>query len=184
MDGDTAIGATLADFWGWSASDLVSNTMRGVLAEFIVARALGVSTEGVRTEWDAYDLCLADGTTIEVKSAAYLQSWHQQELSTITFRIPKTRAWSADTGLYQTIVTRQAAVYVFAVLRHSDKATVNPLDVSQWRFHVLPTAVLNERARSQHSITLNTLERLAGPGLRFEGLAPAVHRAAALASVG
>jgi hypothetical protein len=36
----TDIGPDLLDFWRWSASDLVNNTMRGVLAEYLVARAL------------------------------------------------------------------------------------------------------------------------------------------------
>jgi hypothetical protein len=50
-----------------TASDLVSNSTRGVLAEFIVARALGLDT-GVRTEWQAFDLETASGKKIEVKS--------------------------------------------------------------------------------------------------------------------
>jgi hypothetical protein len=49
--------------------------MRGVLAEYIVALAMGIDTEeGVRREWDAYGLVLGDGTKVEVKSAAYIQS--------------------------------------------------------------------------------------------------------------
>jgi len=38
---------------------------RGVLAEFIVARAVGVETAGVREEWAAYDLQTPDGVMIE-----------------------------------------------------------------------------------------------------------------------
>jgi hypothetical protein len=65
-------GLTLADFWSWSASDLVSNATRGVLAEYIVASALGLAYQReVRAQWDAFDL-LFDGIKIEVKSAAYL----------------------------------------------------------------------------------------------------------------
>lgn len=178
MDGDTALGPTLADFWGWSASDLVSNTMRGVLAEFIVARALGISTEGVRTEWDTYDLKTSDGTTIEVKSAAYIQSWHQLRLSKISFATPATRGWSADTGVYESSVKRHAMVYVFALLHHENRGGINPLDVSQWRFYAVPTFKLDARTRSQHSIALRTLETLAGPSLRFKDLAAAVRSAA------
>ena len=37
-------------------SDLISNTIRGVLAEYIVARAVGASTIGVRDPWAAFDL--------------------------------------------------------------------------------------------------------------------------------
>ncbi|MDM8523410.1 hypothetical protein QUF80_08570 [Desulfococcaceae bacterium HSG8] len=39
----------------------------------------------------AYDLETHDGIKIEIKSAAYVQSWHQKDYSKITFRIPKTR---------------------------------------------------------------------------------------------
>jgi hypothetical protein len=48
-------GFDLLSFWRWSVSDLVSNATRGRLAEFIVARALGVQIP-VRGEWDAFDL--------------------------------------------------------------------------------------------------------------------------------
>jgi hypothetical protein len=43
-----SLGYTLLDFWRWSASDLVSNATRGRLAEFIVAKALGISVNAVR----------------------------------------------------------------------------------------------------------------------------------------
>ena len=31
---DGSTGATLADFWSWSSSDLLGNSLRGVLAEY------------------------------------------------------------------------------------------------------------------------------------------------------
>jgi hypothetical protein len=46
--GKSPVGATVADFWGWSRSDLLDNTERGVLAEFIVATALDIPADGVR----------------------------------------------------------------------------------------------------------------------------------------
>ena len=81
-------GATVADFWGWSRSDLLDNTERRVLAEFIVASALGIPTDGVRESWAAWDLATPGGVRVEVKSAAYLQSWAQKELSKISFSTP------------------------------------------------------------------------------------------------
>src|SRR5918993_183824 len=76
---------TLRDFWCWSTSDLLNNTTRGVLAEFLVATALGIPTAGVREPWAAYDLETQDGLKVEVKSSAYLQSWFQKKKSAITF---------------------------------------------------------------------------------------------------
>ena len=68
-------------------------------------------------------------------------------------------------------------MYVFALLAHTDKATVNPLDLDQWTFYVLPTAILDDRTRSQQSITLKTLKGLA-TGIGFGELREAVKLAA------
>ena len=64
--GDQGLSIDLISFWQWSTSDLLGNTMRGCLAEYIVAMALGI-TSGVRIDWAAYDL-LFDGWKIEVKA--------------------------------------------------------------------------------------------------------------------
>ena len=172
-----SVGLTLLDFWQWSSSDLVSNTTRGVLAEFIVAHALGIALDDVRNEWDAFDLSTPEGITVEVKSAAYIQSWTQRRHSSIIFRVPKTRAWSADTNVQDREARRHAQVYVFALLAHKGKTSIDPLNVEQWRFFVLPTTVLNARGRSQHSITLHSLETLVGAGVSYDALRERVHQA-------
>jgi hypothetical protein len=161
---------TLLDFWRWSVSDLVSNATRGRLAEFIVARALGICTEGIRDEWAAYDLVTPEGVRIEVKSAAYLQSWSQRRLSPIQFITRRTRAWDPETNILHQSAARHAHLYVFALLAHTDKRSVDPLNLDQWTFYVLRTALLDARTRSQHSITLKTLERLSGGPVDYHGL--------------
>lgn len=178
-DGSRDLGFDLLGFWQWSASDLVSNTMRGVLAEYLVARALGIDVSGVRDGWAACDLCTPSGVKVEVKSAAYLQSWHQSKPSTVLFRTPRTRAWDPDTSCFDAVARRQADVYVFAILAHRDKATLNPCDVSQWQFHVLATRKLDERKRSQHSIAHATLNRLSGGPVAYRHLAKKVDEVAA-----
>ena len=74
-DGSRPLGYSLKDFWRWSVSDIVSNATRGVLAEYIVAKALGISTDCVRDECAAHDLEMVSPVTgkrirIQVKSAA------------------------------------------------------------------------------------------------------------------
>jgi len=164
-------------FWQWSASDLVSNATRGVLAEFIVASALGIPLDGVRDEWGAFDLTTPDGVSVEVKSAAYIQSWHQSGYSKITFGVRPTRGWDANTNVQEKEARRQAQVYVFALLAHKDQATLDPLDIAQWEFYVVPTLFLDQRERSQHSITLPSLQKLVGPPVSYTGLAEAVKKA-------
>jgi len=172
-----ALGFELLSFWQWSSSDIVSNATRGALAEYLVAQALGVAGGSVREEWAPYDLKTLDGTRVEVKSAAYIQSWHQGQLSRITFRVPKTRAWEKDTNRQSEETRRQADVYVFALLAHTDQRTLDPLNVSQWEFFVVATMLLDNRKRSQHSITLPSLRTLSGESVSFSKLKQAVEDA-------
>lgn len=149
----------LINFWQWAFSDLSNNAIRGVLAEYIVAYHLGIS-EGVRAEWDAYDLLTNEGIKLEIKSAAYLQSWEQTKLSTISFGIAPTKGWNASTNEYSNEAKRQADVYIFCLLHHKDKVTLNPLELDQWTFYFLPTRVLDEKIPTQKIITLSSLLKL------------------------
>lgn len=161
---------TLGDFWAWSTSDLVSNVTRGRFAEFLVAAALGIDLSGVRAEWDSYDLITSSGVRIEVKSAAYLQSWSQSTFSKILWRIPRTRAWDPFTNTYASEPVRQADVYVFALLHHKDKATLDPLDTSQWSFFVVDASVVDAKAPTQSSISLASLRNMVGDPVSFSAL--------------
>jgi hypothetical protein len=158
-DGARPLPFDLLSFWQWSASDLASNALRGRLAEFLVAQALGVA-DGVRAEWDAYDLRSRSGATIEVKSAAYLQTWAQKTISAISFDIAPTRFWDAATNVLAPEARRQADLYVFALLAHQDKATFDPMDVAQWTFFVVPTTVLNTQLPAQKQLGLAGLRNL------------------------
>jgi hypothetical protein len=166
------------DFWRWSTSDLVLNVTRGVLAEYIVAKALDVCTDKPREGWAEYDLETSEGVRIEVKSSAYLQSWPQKEYSKISFLVQKRFGMDPETKLPEATARRHAHVYVFAVLAHRDKLSVEPLDLSQWEFWAVPTRDLDRRTRSQHSITAPSLRRLAGEPVDFWHLRAAFDSAA------
>jgi hypothetical protein len=94
---------------------------------------------------------------VEVKASAYVQTWWQKNLSKIVFGIRPTRAWDPTTNVFAIDSQRQAHVYVFAVLAERDQAKVDPLNLAQWEFYVLPTSVLNERAPIQKTISLSSL---------------------------
>ncbi|MCK8495874.1 hypothetical protein M0L20_28670 [Spirosoma sp. RP8] len=167
----------LLDFWRWSASDLASNALRGRLAEYIVAQVLGIRAT-VRVEWDAYDLLTSRGIRVEVKSAAYLQSWYHKKLSAIKFSIRPTLGWNAGLNAYETELKRQADVYVFCLLAHRDKATLDPLNLDQWVFYVLATPVLSKACGSQKTITLTRLQQLGALRVPLEELAAVLDRIA------
>lgn len=160
--GGVETGCRLIDFWQWYASDLLSNAMRGCFAEFLVGTALGINMREPRTEWDSWDLVTPTGVKIEVKSASFLQTWHQKKLSDITFSIKPAKAWDVRTGKYAEIAKRQADIYVFCLLKHTDKETVDPLSLEQWAFYALPTCTLESVLPANKSISLNTLRDLTG----------------------
>lgn len=165
----------LFGFWQWAFSDLASNTIRGVLAEYIVACALGIASD-TRREWDAYDLMTKDGVKLEIKSASYLQTWTQSKLSAISFDIAPTKGWNASTNEYSTEIKRQADIYVFCLLRHQDKSTLDPLDLGHWTFYLLPTSVLDANMPNQKRISLSTLLKLNPLQASFGEIAVAIKK--------
>jgi len=158
-------------FWKWSSSELLGNALRGVLAEFIIASALGI-TEKPREEWDTYDLITPTGLKIEVKSTSYLQSWEQSKLSKIIFGIRATQITQTNGGEK----IRRSDVYIFCVLSHQDKHTIDPLDLSQWDFYILETVILNEQVEMQKTITLSSLLRLNPVKVKYDGLKNAINK--------
>jgi hypothetical protein len=169
--GNAALGFTLLDFWQWSSSDLVGNALRGHVAEFLVARAVG-ATGNIRNEWDAFDVTTPSGLRIEVKSAAYLQSWAQRVESAISFDIRETLAWDAEANSFspESERRRQADLYVFALLAHREKATLNPLEVAQWEFFPLRASILNEQAKTLRRLSLKRLVALGAIGCSYTDL--------------
>jgi len=161
------------EFWKWAFSDFMSNALRGVLAEYIVATALGC-TGKPRVEWDAYDLVTQDGLRVEVKSSAYLQSWRQNQPSLIRFDIGQKKAWDAESNTSSSEAIRSADVYVFCVFAATDKASADPLDLSQWFFLVCSTSFLNAKLQDYKSVGLSTLEQHGLKRLPFGELAVAI----------
>ncbi|WP_327662789.1 MULTISPECIES: hypothetical protein [unclassified Streptomyces] len=150
-----------------------SNALRGVLAEYIVATALGAAAS-TRIEWDSVDIRTPEQRSVEVKSTAYLQSWAQTRPSAPSFDIAPKGAWDPETNKTSTQKRRHADVYVFCLLHHQNKQTLAPLDVDQWTFYVLPTRILDERIPHQKTITPSRLQRLDPLQADFAGLATAV----------
>ena len=158
-----SLNFSLLDFWRWSVSDILSNATRGRFAEFIVATASNIDTTKCRDEWSAFDLETPEGIKLEIKSAAYLQSWFQRTLSKISFGTRAALYWDSLTNKQSETAKRHADVYVFCLLHHKNKQTVDPLNLNQWEFFVLATKQLNDYNRSQQSITLKSLNALTAP---------------------
>jgi len=161
---------SLIDFWKWSASILTDNTVRGILAEFLVASALGLH-KTPRRAWEGVDLRLESGTEIEVKSAAYVQSWHrhQSQYSTIRFSIAPRCSWNAETRGYSGERKRWSDIYVFCVFTGKSNP-IDPMDLRAWDFYVLSTKILDQKMNTQKTIGLNSLKNLDPAKCKYGGL--------------
>ena len=157
MDGQP-LNFALVDFRWWWFSNLVTNNLRWILAEYIVATAVWAD-HTPREERDAYDVITPEGINIEVKSASYIQSREQRTFSVPSFSIRPTQ-WRDDVVWRQWEKKRQADVYVFCLLAHKDQATINPLDLSQRVFYIIPTQILNEQCKSQKTLSLSRLQKM------------------------
>lgn len=184
MRGGRPLGPDLLSFWRWSGSDLVGNTGRGVLAEYIVAVALGIA-DGVQNSWEAWDLTTPEGVKVEVKSSAYLQTWQQREYSKITFGVGARYAWDPRTNAWGAEKRRHSDVFVFCVFAHKDPDTADPLNLDQWEFYVLATRQLarTQRLGDLKTVGLPTLLAAGALQVRFEEIAAAVRRCAAAPEV-
>ena len=137
----------LTTFYRWNSGHLLENRTRGAFAEWLVHRALNISSE-FREEWAPVDANYK-GISIEIKSAAYEQSWPQERPSSIVFSMRQ----------------KVSDLYVFCLMRgHS------PDDLDHWDFWVVPTRALPD----QDSISLNPLRELFGDPVSFEELKPLI----------
>lgn len=168
------LDASVSDFWRFAMTDLRTNNVRGYLAEFLVARAVG-STEA-RVEWDPWDVTAPDGTRIEVKSSGFLQAWRQKKLSRPTFRVPPAFEWDEPTGTWSAERRFNADVYVFCLHTAMVHDEYDPLVVSQWRFYVTGRAVIEAMAGA--AMGISTLTGVAGSPVVYPGLREAINAAA------
>lgn len=174
--------ATVGDFWAWAFSDLRQNSVRGHLAEYIVAKALGIQLK-VRSAWDDHDLALTSlliprssgvrtAARLQVKSSGYIQAWPQRQPSVLNFGGLRRRPfpWSAEQGGFRLgkVKALKADVFVFAIQTTKTHEDYDPLDVDQWEFRVLPA----------HDVDYDSLGYPAlcqkAEAVTFEGLAVAV----------
>lgn len=140
---------------------MLNNRNRSILAEFLVASTLG-AIDRPRVEWGAVDLHY-QSKGIEIKSAAYLQSWKQDRLSIPRFDIAKKLGWDAETNTVASQPTRSADCYVFCLYPETDPARVNVLDANAWEFYVLSTKKIEQELRDQKSIGLKGLQAMCDP---------------------
>ena len=103
---------------------------------------------------------ISDGVKLEIKSAAFIQSWSQKNHSKISFSTKAALSWNLETSQQSAVKMRHADVYVFCLLNRTSEQDIDPLNMNHWEFYVMSTKELDNYSRSQHSITLKSLQSL------------------------
>lgn len=168
----SSAGLTVQDFWRWGYSDIIDNTQRGIMAEFLVYSSLwnSLSRTQMRVNWIPYDVTSPSGRRIEVKSAAYIQAWTQENIyAQIRFDIGKKLAWNNETASFASEANRNCDLYVFCLFTAKTK-DISLLDLDYWDFYVLPTSVLDEKVPDQKKISLSSLLKLEPIKTDYSGL--------------
>ncbi len=168
------------EFWQYGFSSLNSNVLRGALAEFIVENALKMSKEiDVRSPWGDYDV-LYHGTKIEVKCCSYIQDWDQNQFTKILWSgLKATELYYSDAVKRQSELNRVADyksdIYVLALFKHQDHATLDVLDMDQWCFYVLSRNKIREVSKDRGSVSLTLLQKNGIEPVSFINLNHAIH---------
>ena len=173
--GIEGLQANVNEFWRFAMPDFRVNTIRGLLAEDLVWRALG-GDEPRRIEWNAFDVDW-EGIRLEVKSSDLLQAWRQTDASKLIFSGLKARWQSLDGKHTDEEASLKADVYVFAAHLATTHDDYKQLDLGHWHFAVLSKSKLE--AIGQKSISWPVVLKNAGGETPWHDLQRAVRAAMA-----
>lgn len=147
---------------------LITNNLRGLVAEVIVASALTPNWTWCSADWAGWDFVHPSGLKLEVKQSAARQTWTRPGTGPSACRFDiKPRTGSYVGADWHPRLGRQADVYVFA--HHFEiGASADHCEPSQWQFFVvaekhLPTASLTIGLRNVDKLAqARRLDELAG----------------------
>jgi len=169
---------SVLEFWRYGFSNLNSNVLRGSLAEFIVENALrGSGQIDVRNPWGDSDVIAPNGKKIEVKCCSYIQDWDQNDFSKVLWSglKAKTLYWSSAVSDFpRSPADYKSDIYVLALFKHQDHATLDILNMDQWCFWVLTKDKIKEVTKNGNSISLIRLEKLNLEPISFSKIVEAV----------
>lgn len=155
--------ARVIDFWRWYASNLLRGTLRGALAEFIVAVALGINVDKPRDSFAEFDL-LYKNAEIEVKSCSATSK-------RISFDIARRTRYSPQTKWRDK--RRRSSLYVFCLINEQREEYINPLDLNQWEFYIISTANIEHTFGEQKTVGLEAIKPMSIQ-TKYDGIKQAV----------
>ena len=161
------LGYDFLDFWKFHYSNIYD--IQGKIAEFIVARALGIHQSQNDKYWTLWDLTY-HGLRIEVKETSYYHSFNQEGKVSQqrTFGITKANDSYDPEVSGNSDFCRQNDVYVFCLNTGYTEEESYPLNLNHWEFYIVPTSVINETCDDQKTISLNRIKTLGYSAVAYD----------------
>ena len=151
----SATSYTITDYWSFQFSNVLH--VPEEVAEFLVAKALGLEKPQNKDTWTLFDMEYR-GKRIEVKETSYYHSFNEAGKVSSRRSFGITKAYGED-GAYE----RQNDVYVFCLLKGTDEDSAWPLELGHWEFYVVPTSTINELFTDQKTVSLSRIQKIASP---------------------
>lgn len=150
-------GYSIVDFWRFQYSNIYS--LHGEIAEFIIARALGISEAHNSAYWTLWDITYRN-IKIEVKATAYYHLWNEGKAvsNQRMFSIAKANGSYDPSVCGNEELCRQNDIYVFCLNTGTTQESSNPLNLNNWEFYIVPTSFLNEHCGDNKKISLGRIK--------------------------
>jgi hypothetical protein len=165
---DETSSAYIAEFWKWGASDLASEPIPQSLAEFIVAKALGIPISGTRSFTQAAKFTTELNCQVEVRSWSFINKKKEIEPSNLSFKIPRINKDLPYQRSFRPGPKAHPDIYVFAMFVHNVPATADPLNPDQWLYYVISANSL--RGAKDEVVNIRLLQEVAGRYVSFDKL--------------
>jgi hypothetical protein len=156
-----------SDFWRFHFSNIYD--LQDKIAEFVVAKALGIDKAQNDQYWTLWDISYRD-KRIEVKETSYYHSFNREGSVSKqrVFGITKANGSYDPTKSGNADFCRQNDVYVFCLNTGDSRETSNPLNLNNWEFYIVPTAVINEKCGNNKTISLGRIKSLGFSAKRYD----------------
>lgn len=163
---------SVKDYWSFQFSNIWD--MVEEVAEFLVAKALGLSMPQNKNGWTLYDMPYRE-KRIEVKTTTYYHPWSPDGKYSERRSFGITKAYSTykdRSSSYE----RQNDIYVFCITEGKNQVSADPRNLDNWRFYVVPTSTINRECGDNEHISLGRVSKFARPqgGVGFEELKAAI----------
>ncbi len=166
--GGKPLALTMLDFWRYSFSNIFD--IQGDIAEFVVAKALGLDEPYNKDCWTLYDIPYR-GRRVEIKETSYYHSFTEpgKVSRQRIFGIGKANSAYEDQSK-ENVFERQNDVYIFCVINGDDPESGYTLNLDNWDFYVVPTTVINEKCGEQKTISLKRIQNFGYAPVPYEQL--------------